>query len=78
MSCHNKVTIQGGADGVSSVNLDMQAQQALSVSLNKLGDLQYLQGNLGAAREFYSQALQVASPSPTCIALSWSFLGPLA
>lgn len=36
-----------------------QAQHALSVCHNKLGDLQYTQGNLPAAREQYNDALAV-------------------
>ncbi len=37
----------------------LQAQHALSVCHNKLGDLQYTQGNLPAAREQYDAALAV-------------------
>ena len=36
-----------------------QAQQALSVALNKLGELHHLQGNLAAAAQLYDQALQL-------------------
>jgi hypothetical protein len=36
-----------------------QAQHALSVCHNKLGDLQYTQGNLPAAREQYDAGLAV-------------------
>ena len=37
----------------------VQAEQALSVSLNKLGDLHYMHGQVQHARECYAQALQV-------------------
>lgn len=37
----------------------LQAQQALSVALNKVGELHHLQGDLGAAAEQYAQALQL-------------------
>lgn len=36
-----------------------QAQQALSVALNKLGELHHLQSDLAAAAELYDQALQL-------------------
>lgn len=36
-----------------------QAQHALSVCHNKLGDLQYTQGNLRAARDQYDAGLAV-------------------
>ncbi|KAL4450240.1 hypothetical protein ABPG77_010909 [Micractinium sp. CCAP 211/92] len=38
---------------------DPEAQQALSVALNKVGELHHLQGDLGAAAEQYAQALQL-------------------
>jgi hypothetical protein len=37
----------------------LQAQQALSVALNKLGELHHLQGDLPAAGGLYAQALQL-------------------
>jgi hypothetical protein len=37
----------------------LQAQQALSVSLNKLGELHHLQGDLPAAAGLYARALQL-------------------
>lgn len=37
----------------------MQAQHALSVCQNKLGDVRYTQGDLPAAREQYAAALAI-------------------
>lgn len=38
---------------------DMEIIHTLSVSLNKIGDLKYYEGNLEAARSYYSQSLDV-------------------
>lgn len=43
----------------ASPHLTSQAQQALSVALNKLGELHHLQGDLAAAAQLYDQALQL-------------------
>lgn len=61
---------EGDADGTlalyrESVELlqaagqDPEAQQALSVALNKVGELYHLQGDLGPAAEHYDRALQL-------------------
>eukprot|EP00246_Nothoceros_aenigmaticus_P017304 TRINITY_DN8385_c0_g1_i1.p1 TRINITY_DN8385_c0_g1~~TRINITY_DN8385_c0_g1_i1.p1 ORF type:complete len:392 (+),score=68.62 TRINITY_DN8385_c0_g1_i1:190-1365(+) len=42
---------------------DSEMVHALSVSLNKLGDLQYYADELGAAREYYKRALSVRRSS---------------
>eukprot|EP00879_Flechtneria_rotunda_P015606 GHRR01016321.1.p1 GENE.GHRR01016321.1~~GHRR01016321.1.p1 ORF type:complete len:352 (+),score=100.61 GHRR01016321.1:487-1542(+) len=48
-------------DSISSVQQysedDAEAAHAMSVSLNKLGDLQYMQQNLQGARDLYNQCL---------------------
>lgn len=53
------ILFQGMATFTVCKSFCVQAQHALSVSLNKLGDLQYRQGDVESARACYHEALKV-------------------
>lgn len=57
---------------------DPEAQQALSVALNKVGELHHLQGDLGAAAEQYAQALQLRRGLLAATRRQWAGSAPLA
>ncbi len=56
----------------------LQAQQALSVALNKLGELHHLQGDLAAAAELYQQALDLRRQLLDATRQQWQQAEPAA
>ena len=53
----------------------LQAQQALSVALNKVGELHHLQGDLPAAAGLYAQALQLRRSLLAATQAQWPHAG---
>jgi tetratricopeptide (TPR) repeat protein len=68
-----KIREQLAAANPSSAIMDAQAQRDLSISLDKLGDLQFQAGDLAAAQQLFTQALKIrerlaaANPSSATI-----------